>query len=334
MRMSFAALIDLFDGIGDEAFAALPPPQRSALEVALYRTGPTGTPPATHAISLGLLNMVRSLAARRAVLIALDDVQWLDRCSEDALVFAAHRLRDESVAFLLARRPGAPSELERALARTAQERLEVSAPSLDAVRHILAQRLGLSLPRHVLRRLYESALGNPLFALELGRKVMEDGLPAIGDELPVPDSVDELLGTRVANLSDPVRRVLLAVALDPALHVGQLASLAGSEHGRRRRRGRCARRRRRPGQGRLTRCWRPPRFATRTAAERRELHRRARRPVRRGRAAHPASRTGRRAARRRARADRRGRRSERFGAGRAAGRRRAGGARAAPDAAR
>ena len=133
---------------------------------------------------------------------------------------------DEPVAFLLARRPGAPSELERALARMAPERLEVRPPSLDAVRRILSQRLGLSLPRHVLRRLYESALGNPLFALELGRKVMEDGLPAIGDELPVPDSVEDLLGTRVASLSDPVRRVLLAVALDPALRVGQLASLA------------------------------------------------------------------------------------------------------------
>jgi DNA-binding CsgD family transcriptional regulator len=91
---------------------------------------------------------------------------------------------------------------------------------------MLAQRLGLSPPRHVLRRLYDSALGNPLFALELGRKLIEDGLPAIGDELPVPDTVDDLLGTRVANLSDPVRHVLLAAALDPDLQLGQLVSLA------------------------------------------------------------------------------------------------------------
>jgi DNA-binding CsgD family transcriptional regulator len=225
-RLSFAALIDLLDGIGDEDFAGLPPPQRTALEVALYRAEPSGTPPEAHAIALGLLNVMRSLAARRPLLVALDDVQWLDRASDDALAFAAARLSVEPVAFLLARRPGALSELERALLPTAPERLEVKAPSLDAVRRILSQRLGLTLPRHVLRRLYESALGNPLFVLELGRTVMEDGLPAIGDELPVPDSVEDLLGTRVASLSDPVRRVLLAVALDPALHVGQLASLA------------------------------------------------------------------------------------------------------------
>jgi DNA-binding NarL/FixJ family response regulator len=225
-RLSFAGLIDLLDGIGDEEFAGLPPPQRRALEVALYRAEPTDGPPEAHAIALGLLNVVRSLTARRPVLVALDDVQWLDRASEDALAFAAARLHDEQVAFLLARRPGTPSELERALVRTVPERLEVKAASLDAVRRILSQRLGLSLPRHVLRWLYESALGNPLFALELGRKVMEEGLPATVDELPVPDSVEDLLGTRVASLSDPVRRVLLAVALDPALNVGHLASLA------------------------------------------------------------------------------------------------------------
>jgi len=225
-RLSFAALIDILDGIGDEDFARVPPPQRSALEVALYRTEPTGTPPQAHAIALGVLNVLRSLAARRPVLVALDDVQWLDGASDDALAFAARRLADEPVAFLLARRPGPPSDLERVLVRTALERLDVRPPSLDAVRRILSQRLGLALPRHVLRRLYESTLGNPLFALELGRKVMEDGLPATGDDLPVPAAVEDLLGTRVASLSDPVRRVLLAVALDPDLHVGQLASLA------------------------------------------------------------------------------------------------------------
>ena len=225
-QLSFGALIDILDGIGDDDFARLPPPQRSALEVALYRAEPSGTPPEPHAIALGALNVLRSLAARRPVLVALDDVQWLDRASEDALAFAARRLTDEPVAFLLARRPGPPSELERVLGRTTLERLEVRPPSLDAVRRILSQRLDLTLPRHVLRRLYESTLGNPLFVLELGRKVMEDGLPATGNDLPVPDAVEDLLGTRVASLSEPVRHVLLAVALAPDLGTGQLAALA------------------------------------------------------------------------------------------------------------
>ena len=53
------------------------------------------------------------------MLVAIDDVQWLDRPSSDALSFASRRLGDERVGFLLAKRPGSPSELERALERTA-----------------------------------------------------------------------------------------------------------------------------------------------------------------------------------------------------------------------
>ena len=228
-RLSFAALIDLLDGVDDEELATLPPPRRHALEVALLRTQPTGTPPEPHAIALGLLDALRSLARQRPLLVAVDDVQWLDRASEDALAFAVRRLADEPAALLLARRPGPRSELERALDGKALERVEVRPPSLVATRSILSERLGLTLPRHVLRRLYDATLGNPLFVLELGRKVRDDGVPAIGEDLPVPDDVEELLGTRVAGLPDAVRHVLLAVALSPTLRVGQLASLAEPE---------------------------------------------------------------------------------------------------------
>ena len=228
-KLSFAALIDLLDGVGDEELATLPPPRRLALEVALLRAEPTGGPPEPHAIALGLLDALRSLAQRGPLLVAVDDVQWLDRASEDALAFAVRRLADEPAAFLLARRPGPRSELERALEAKALERVEVRSPSLGAIRSILSERLGLTLPRHVLRRLYDAALGNPLFVLELGRKVRDDGVPTIGEDLPVPDDVEELLGTRVAGLPEAVRHVLLAVALSPSLRVGQLASLAEPE---------------------------------------------------------------------------------------------------------
>ena len=54
-------------------------------------------------------------------------------------------------------------------------------------------------------------------------------MPAIGDDLPVPDAVEDLLGTRVAGLPGEVRRLLLAVALSPNLRVGQLTALADPE---------------------------------------------------------------------------------------------------------
>jgi DNA-binding NarL/FixJ family response regulator len=225
-RLSSAALIDLLDGVERDELAALPPPQLHALEVALFRAAPVpAASPEPHAIAVGFFNALRTLGERGRLLVAVDDLQWLDTASADALAFAARRLEEEPVLFLLARRPGPPSQLERALERRPLERREVAHLSFGATRRVLSERLGLSLPRNVLRRLFEITQGNPLFVLEVGRTLAVHGAPGIGDELPVPDGVDELLGTRVAELPDAVRRVLLALALQADLRVAQLAAI-------------------------------------------------------------------------------------------------------------
>jgi hypothetical protein len=79
-----------------------------------------------------------------------------------------------------------------------------------------------------LRRVVDATLGNPLFALELGRVLTEQGIPASGEELPVPETLDELLGTRVAGLPKPMRSSLLAVALSADLTVPRLELLVDS----------------------------------------------------------------------------------------------------------
>ena len=225
-RVSFAALIDLLDGVGREELAALPSPQLRALEVALLRTEATDVPPETGAIALGFLNALRALAVRGPLLVAVDDVQWLDPPSAEALAFAVRRLEDEPVGLLLAERPGSPSVLVESLARRRPRRLEVGPLSLGATRRMLAERLGLSLSRQVLRRLFEATLGNPLFALELGRTLAARGTPAIGEDIPVPETVEDLLGTRVDALPKSVRRLLLAVALSGDLRLSMLAAIA------------------------------------------------------------------------------------------------------------
>src|SRR4051794_15329840 len=92
--LAFAGLIDLCDGVGAGAFAELPRPQRRALELALLRVEPAaGEPePEPHAIALGLRGVLRALAAERPVVLAVDDIQWLDRGSTEALLFAVRRL--------------------------------------------------------------------------------------------------------------------------------------------------------------------------------------------------------------------------------------------------
>ncbi len=226
-RLSSAALIDLLDSVGREELTALAPPQLHALEVVLLRAEPSGDPPEAHVIAVALVNALRALAADTPLLVAIDDLQWLERASDDALAFAARRLDSEGVAFLLARRPGPRSALERALERGPLRRLDLGNLSLGATRRVLSERLGLNLSRPVLRRVFETTLGNPLFTLEVGRTLVAHGPPASGGDLPVPDEVEDLLGLRVAQLSEGVRRVLVALALQADLRAPQLTALAG-----------------------------------------------------------------------------------------------------------
>jgi len=224
-RLSFAALIDLLDGIDLAELEGLPAPQRRALDVALYREDSAGAPPDTSAIALGLLGALRALAAEQPLLVALDDLQWVDEASGEALAFVARRVDAEPVAFLLARRPGPASALERALGERV-ESVGVGTLSIGAMRRMLSERLGLSLSRHVLRRVYEATLGNPLFSLEMGRAIAASGAPALTEDVPLPDAVEELLGTRIAQLDPSVRRLMLALALDSDLRVSRLAAIA------------------------------------------------------------------------------------------------------------
>src|SRR3954469_22773775 len=60
-RTPFTVLIDLLDGVNGEALNGLPARQRSALEVALLRSEPTGAAPERHAVALGLLNGLRAM---------------------------------------------------------------------------------------------------------------------------------------------------------------------------------------------------------------------------------------------------------------------------------
>ena len=224
-QLSFAGLADLLEGAGPGVLAMLPPPQRHALEVAVRRADPEGPPPEALAIAAGLLGALRVAAGAGPVLVAVDDLPWLDGASAEAVVFAARRLTGEDVRFLVARRRGRPAELERKLEPAGVARVELGPLSFGAVSALLAARLGQPLPRRVARQVFDTSHGNPLFALELGRAVAERGLPEIGAGLPMPEVLGELFGARVRALQPGVRRALLAVALSAGLSAGVLAAV-------------------------------------------------------------------------------------------------------------
>jgi AAA ATPase domain len=224
-QLSFAGLADLLEAVGPGVLAGLPGPQRHALEVAVRRAEPDGPPPDALAIAAGLLGAPRLAAGAAPVLVPVDDLPWLDGASAEALVFAARRLAGHDVRFLVSRRGSRPSELETVLEPAEVIRLDLGPLSSGAVSRLLADQLARPLPRRVARQVFETSGGNPLFALELGRAVLERGVPEIGAGLPVPAVLGELFGARVGALPPPVRRVLLAVALSAGLSGKELAAV-------------------------------------------------------------------------------------------------------------
>src|SRR6266508_5910052 len=103
-KLSFAALGDLLEGVVDEILERLPPPQRSALEVALLRREATGSLPDQRAILSAFSGTLLVFAASIPTLLAIDDPQWLDAPSARVLEFAIRRLNDVPIGLIMTAR--------------------------------------------------------------------------------------------------------------------------------------------------------------------------------------------------------------------------------------
>ena len=215
----FAGLFDLMDGVGADVLGGLPVPQRQALEAAVLRSEPAAAAQ-PFAIAAGFLGALRSLAAAGPLLLAVDDLQWLDTASADVLAFAARRIQDPRCRFLFARRSGDQTAVERALSRAAVWPVDITALSVDGTHRLLSQRLGRSLPRRTLSQVFEATQGNPLLVLELGRMLASRGAVELGPDLPLTDLAGNPFGSLVAGLARPARQALLAAALNG--HVSRL----------------------------------------------------------------------------------------------------------------
>jgi DNA-binding CsgD family transcriptional regulator len=235
-KLSYSALSDLFGSVLVETLPSLPAAQRNALETALIQA-PVGRAAADQlAVSLASAGVLKSLSSGGPLLVAIDDVQWLDAPSARVLAFAIRRLTDERVGLLVSLRLGSgskgdPLKVDRAMSEVA--RIHVGPMDEDALGRLLRERIGgeLDLPRPVLVRLHRVSDGNPLFALEIAGAMVRRGIrPEPGEPLPVPEDLQQLLSARLAALPTSALQPLLAIAASSHPTVELVLSAAGS-HG-------------------------------------------------------------------------------------------------------
>ena len=208
MELAFAALQQLCAPMLDR-LDRLPAPQREALGVVFGLRA--GDAPDRFLVGLAVLSLLAAVAEERPLVCVVDDAQWLDLASAQALVFVARRLLAESVALVLATRE--PSTELEGLPGLVVEGLRDG----DA-RALLGSVLGVPLDDRVRERIVAETRGNPLALLELPRGLTADEL-AGGFGLPdapgLSGRIEDSFQGRVARLPADTRRLLLVAAAEP-----------------------------------------------------------------------------------------------------------------------
>ncbi|WP_327067716.1 AAA family ATPase [Kitasatospora sp. NBC_01250] len=193
----------------------LPAPQRRALEAAFGLA--EGTGPTDRLLSgLATLGLLAELAQQQPLLCLVDDAQWLDHSSADALLLAARRLGSEGVALLFAARDGEGSFPAPGLPELRLAPLEPSAAAkLLAARADEAAGVGLRY------RVLAEAQGNPLALTELPLALAAAPSPGAG-ELALTSRLRQAFHGQVARLPAPSRTLLLVAAAEES---GELATV-------------------------------------------------------------------------------------------------------------
>ena len=223
MELAFAGLHQLCAPMLDR-LETIPVPQRDAARIAFGLSA--GSAPDRFLVGLAVLSLLSQVAGQRPLVCVVDDEQWLDQASAQALGFVARRLGAEPVGLVFAAR--APGEELAGLPELAVAGLAES----DA-RALLDSVLAGPLDARVRDQIVAETHGNPLALLELPREVTPAqlaggfGLPRAG---PLSGRIEESFRRRIDALAAETRRLLQLAAADPVgdpLLVWQAAARLG-----------------------------------------------------------------------------------------------------------
>ncbi len=210
MELAFAGLQLLCAPLRDR-LERLPRPQREALATA-FGLG-DGDAPDRFLVGLAVLSLLSDAAEERPLVCVVDDAQWLDAASAQALAFVARRLQAESAGLVLAVRETAG---ERRFAEL--DELVVAGLEAGDARALLEAVLTGPLDERVRDRIVAETRGNPLALLELprGRTPAElAGGFGLNGEPALAGRIEARYQERLETLPEASRLLLLVAAAEP-----------------------------------------------------------------------------------------------------------------------
>ena len=209
MELAFAGLHQLCAPMLGRA-ERLPLPQRDALRTAFALSA--GLPPDRFFVGLAVLSLLSEVAGDRPLVCVVDDEQWLDQASVQALGFVARRLDADPVGLVFAARdPGA--EL------AGLPELEVTGLADSDARALLESALAGPLDAQVADLVVAETRGNPLALLELPRGLTPAelaggfGLPGAA---PLAGRIEDSFARQLDALPVGTRRLVQLAAADPS----------------------------------------------------------------------------------------------------------------------
>jgi hypothetical protein len=209
MELPFAALHQLCAPVLDH-LERVPEPQRDALSTAFgMRAAP---PPDRFFVGLAVLSLVAEVAEDEPLIWVIDDAQWLDRASSQALAFVARRLLAEPVAVVFAIR-------ERSGDLDGLPELEVGGLDEESARTVLSSVVRGRLDQRIRDRIVAETRGNPLALLQLPRGLTRAELAAgfgVPDATALSDRIEDSYRRRLEQLPPDTRRLMLIAAAEAA----------------------------------------------------------------------------------------------------------------------
>ena len=212
MELAFAALHQLCAPMLDHA-ESLPLPQREALRTALGLSA--GPVPDRFMVGLAVLSLLSETARERPLICIVDDQQWLDRASAQALGFAARRMAADPVGLVFAAR--VPGEDLAGLPELMVEGLAED----DAAALLESVLTGLAGPldTRVRDRIIADTHGNPLALLELPRGLrpaeLTGGFGVRTAAVPLAGRIEENFTRQLEALPAQTQRLVQLAAADP-----------------------------------------------------------------------------------------------------------------------